>query len=185
MSQIVREFFTYRDELWYHLNDGTTERLTEKSCEVVGEMLDFIEQLYPKAFKALSKEYICCSNNFNLYRFRIVNRFCKCNFGNIDNVDDIDRHGRLHLEYVPCPLRGECRFEGVVCSPQIETRLTPGEIRVLRLWYDGFSCEEISEKLYLSIHTINNHIRRAMYRLGFHEKAEFFRYAERNHIFKQ
>lgn len=56
-------------------------------------------------------------------------------------------------------------------------------MRVLKLWYDGYSKEEIAERLYLSVHTINNHIRNAYTRLGIHEKAEFFRYAEQNHLF--
>lgn len=178
------EFYTFEDELWYRTPDGHTERLTERHNDVVALVLDKIEQFYPKAYVALSKEYERCVANLSLYRFRMVQRFCKCNFGNIDNIADIDGYGRMRLECVPCPLRGECRMEGVICRPEFDSQLSDSEHRVLRLWYQGMSKEEIAEQLYLSIHTVNNHIRNAFARLGIHEKAEFFRYAEANNLFK-
>ncbi len=184
MSQIVREFYTFEDELWYRLEDGTTEKLIESSTHVINDMIERIESFYPKAYSALCKEYDRCKANLRLYRFKIVQRFCKCNFGNIDNIADVDPSGRFNLESVPCPLRGECRYEGVICRPEFDSRLTNGELRVLKLWYDGYTCEEIAEKLYLSYHTVCNHIRRAMSRLGLHDKAEFFRYAQQHKIFE-
>ena len=57
-------------------------------------------------------------------------------------------------------------------------------MRVLRLWYQGKKKEDIAEELYLSVHTINNHIRNAFTRLGLHEKAEFVKYAESNKLFR-
>ncbi|MDR1561169.1 MAG: helix-turn-helix transcriptional regulator [Holosporaceae bacterium] len=147
-------------------------------------MLDKIESLYPKAYSALNKEYKQLTAIPSLKRFNIVNRFCRCNFGTIDNIRDIDGKGRFVFEYVPCPLRGECRLEGVVCAPEFNSKISDSEMRVLELLYRGFEKEEIAEKLHLSIHTINNHIRNAYTRLGFHEKAEFIDYAHRNKIFK-
>lgn len=41
------------------------------------------------SFVALSKEYERCLPNVSLYRYRMVLRFCKCNFGNIDNIAGI------------------------------------------------------------------------------------------------
>lgn len=178
------EFYTYEDELWFRTPDGHTERLTERHHDIISDVLDKIETLYPKAYVALNKEYERCLPNVSLYRYRMVLRFCKCNFGNIDNIADIDCYGRFHLECVPCPLRGECRQEGVICHPEFDSRLSESEKRVLRLWYDGMSKEAIAEQLYLSIHTVNNHIRNAFARLAIHEKAEFFRYAESNHLFE-
>lgn len=178
------EFYSYENELWYREPSGKTERLTERHHEIISSVLERIEHFYPKAYVALGKEYERCLPNLSLYRFRMVQRFCRCNFGNIDNVADIDSYGRFHLERVPCPLRGECRMEGIICSPEFNSRLSESELRVLKLWYQGFTKEEIAEDLYLSIHTVNNHIRNAFARLGLHEKAEFFRYAESNNLFK-
>ena len=54
----------------------------------------------------------------------------------------------------------------------------------MELWYKGLTKEEIAERLYLSVHTVNQHVRNALARLGLHEKAEFFSYATRNNLFK-
>jgi DNA-binding CsgD family transcriptional regulator len=178
------EFYIFDNETRYRLPDGTDEKLTENSLEVISYMLDKIENLYPKAYAALNKEYKQLKAIPFLIRYRIVNRFCRCNFGSIDNIKDIDSKGRFVFEYVSCPLRGECLLDGVVCSPEFDSKISRSEMRVLELLYKGYDKEEIAEKLFLSVHTVNNHIRNAYVRLGFHEKAEFIRYAQKNKLFK-
>lgn len=181
---LVIEFYTYENEVWYRTGDGRSTRLTEKDHEVIEMLLEKIEQFYPGAYAALAKEYERLQGNLSLFRFRVVQRFAKCNFGVIDNIADVDKFGRLNLECVPCPLRGECRNEGVICRPVFDSHISDAEMRVLKLWYEGYSKDEIAGELYLSVHTVNNHIRNAFTRLGIHEKAEFFRYAEQNHLFQ-
>lgn len=178
------EFFTYENEVWFRLPNGSSDRLTEKHTDIITSALNRIELFYPNAYLALCKEYERCKSNLPFFRFRIVSRFCKCNFGNIDNIPDIDGLGRFGFEYVPCPLRGECRHEHVICSPDFEHRLSDAEMRVLRLWCGGKKKDEIANDLHLSVHTVNNHIRNAFARLGIHEKAEFVKYAEANKLFK-
>lgn len=43
---------------------------------------------------------------------------------------------------------------------------------------------EIAEELYLSIHTIKNHIRNALKRLDIHSKADFVKFADANNLYK-
>lgn len=62
--------------------------------------------------------------------------------------------------------------------------MSDAELRVMKLWHEGLNKEEIAEQLYLSVHTVNNHIRNAYIRIGVHSKAEFVRYAETNHLFQ-
>lgn len=178
------EFFNYENEVWYRLEDGTTDRLTEKNTDIINKVLDKIEKFYPNAYNALCAEYHKCKPNLQFFRFRLVSRFCKCNFGNIDNVPDIDQFGKFNFEYVQCPLRGECKYENIICKPTFDHNISDAEMRVLRLWFLGKRKETIAEELYLSIHTVNNHIRNAFTRLGIHEKSEFFKYAESNNLFK-
>ena len=180
----VIEFFNYNDELWYRKGDGKAGKVDESSTDIIDYMIELIEKFYPKAYEALNKEYERCNSDMAEFRYRLVLRFCRCNFGNIDNVHDVDAFGHLHLECVPCPLRGECRYEGVICKPEFDHNLRKAELRVMELWYKGLTKEEIAEHLYLSVHTVNQHVRNALARLGMHEKAEFFRYAERNNLFK-
>ena len=176
------EFYNFENEVWYRNANGTTAKLNENS-EVVGEIIEMISEYYPKAFAALEKEYSRCLPNITLYRYRIVNRFIRCNFGIIDNVYDIDAMGKSHIEDVPCPLRGECKHECVICRPEFNSHISAAEMRVLRLWYEGMKKEEIAEQLYFSVHTVNNHIRNAFNRIGINSKAEFFRYAQQNNLF--
>lgn len=178
------EFYNFENEVYYKLSDGSTERLTEASTEVISLMLEKIEKFYPHAYLALCKEYERCKPNLTHFRYRIVLRFCKCNFGAIDNVPDVDAYGRVTFESVPCPLRGECRAEGIICRPEFNHRISDAEMRVLRMLYNGYSREEIAEHLYLSLHTINNHIRNAYTRIGVKDTASFMKYAEANSIFK-
>ena len=135
MQQLANiEFFNYEGEVWYHLADGTMDRLLEQNTTVVDAVLHQIEEFYPGAFAALAGEYSRCKPNLPMYRYRIVKRFVRCNFGNIDNVQDIDSTGTWHLECVPCPLRGECRLENIVCRPTFNHKISDAEFRVLRLW---------------------------------------------------
>ena len=64
----------------------------------------------------------------------MVRRFCKCNFGELDNTSrDIDKKGGFNFERVKCPMRGECKYEGIICNPQFNSRISDAEMRVMRL----------------------------------------------------
>lgn len=177
------EFFIFNDELWYRSEGKSPCRLKEQDYEFVTLIANLIEKFYPKAYIALASEYAKSKANLPLFRYRIVSRFCRCNFGNIDNIIDIDA-STFHFEHVLCPLRGECKFENIVCHPEFESHISKAEKRILERWYRGESKEEIADALFLSIHTINNHIRNAFQRLDIHNKAEFVRFTDLNNLFK-
>ena len=102
------------------------QELTADSRKVVEEMLDLIKTRYPKAFKALCGLYTASELNRKVYEFNIVSRFVRCNFGEYDaHTPDIDTDGFFHFEEVKCPLRGECRMEGVICKPKLDSKLKP------------------------------------------------------------
>ena len=80
-------------------------------------------------------------------------------------------------------MRGECRYEGEICGAKFNSRLSAAEVRVMRLVYDGISNDEIAERLYISPHTVKNHIKSVYLKLGIHEKSEFVQYAHNNNLF--
>lgn len=179
------EFYTFEDEVCFRTEDGNSGQLTEDSRDVVCFMNNQIKELYPDAYKKLSKLFDKLSVSPRLHQYRVVKRFCKCNFGEIyQSAYDVDSKGRFHFEKVACPLRGECDMENIVCNPKFNSRISDSEMRVLELVYKGCEKEYIANTLCLSLHTVNNHIRNAYTRLGFHEKAEFVDYAHRNNLFK-
>lgn len=51
-------------------------------------------------------------------------------------------------------MRGECKYEGVICNPQFNSRISDAEMRVMHLVYDGLDNDEIADRLYLSPHTV-------------------------------
>lgn len=57
---------------------------------LTGALFTRIETEYPKAFKALAEIYRKSRANVNYYRFLICHRFIRCNFGRLDNRQDIE-----------------------------------------------------------------------------------------------
>lgn len=177
------EFFTYEREVWLRNHDGTMKKLQETDYDLVEKLADFISTFYPKAYAALCEEYKGCEPNRSYYRYRIVMRFIRCNFAALDNVPDIDANLHCTFERVSCPLRGECRYDHVICRPEFDHQLSLAEMRVMALVYEGLTEDAIGEQLRLSPLTIHTHVRNAYSRLGIHSKAEFVKYATQKHLF--
>ncbi len=177
------EFFAYEGEVWFR-QDGDFCRLTESCTEVLDGMIEILSTFYPKAYDALCEQYKGCAPNKWYYRFRIVLRFIRCNFAQLDNVPDVSDSNECAFEFVPCPLRGECKLECVVCRPEFDHKLSAAELPVMRLWYQGEDVKYIADKLCLSPHTIHNHIRHAYQRTGTHTRSEFVKYAAKHNLFK-
>ena len=90
------EFYQFNQELWYK-DDNGNHRL-EEGTEVVDKLFAFLCEFYPDAISALQKEYRKIEED--KYRmFRIVSRFCKCNFGVADNIYDIGSDKKVNFEY--------------------------------------------------------------------------------------
>lgn len=178
------EFYILENELWCLFPDGRNEQVTEHNTELVREILSKIREFYPEAYKDLSKWYQKSGANVPYYQYLMVNRFCRCNFGKLDNTKkDIGHNGVFNFERVGCPMRGECSHENIVCSPKFNSKLSDSELRVMKLIYDGYSNDEVAESLYLSPHTVKNHIKSVYSKLGIHEKSEFIQYANKNNLF--
>ena len=179
------EFYIFESELWCKTESGKNFMVTENDTEIISNLFLLIREHYPKAFEALQKCYQKSALNTSYYQFLIIRRFCKCNFGNLDTTAvDVDEIGRFNFEKVNCPLRGECPYEGIICNPTFNSKLSAAEMRVMKMLYEGASKEDIAERLYLSPFTVKNHIKSAYCKLGVHEKSEFIQYANKNHLFE-
>lgn len=177
------EFYIYDDELWCRV-DGDVVKVDERSTSIIDSMYDKMERFYPKALSALQEYYKSSSVNTRYYKYLVVRRFCKCNFGRLDTTeDDVTEGGAMRMERVPCPMRGECKHENVVCMPTFESTLSSAEERVMRLVYEGYDKEEIADRLFISANTAKVHIRNAYQRMGVHDKGEFIKYASEHNMF--
>lgn len=133
--------------------------LSESNTELIASMLTAIQELYPSAFAALAEIYSRSELNKNYYQYKMVHRFIRCNFGEYDALSlDINGGGEFRLEDVRCPLRGECLFEGVICRPILNTKLSSREEQVAKLLAQGYKFEEIGKILHISPFTVKRHI---------------------------
>lgn len=179
------EFYIFNKELWC-MHDGENKVVTEADTELIGMMLTKIMQLYPEAYKALSNEYKKSAMNVPYYQYLMVRRFCKCNFGNLDNTrSDIDLNGNFHFECVSCPLRGECVNDGVICNPKLSTKISDAEMRVMKLLYEGKTPAEAASLLYMSPETIKSHYKSVYKKLNLNGLTDFVRYANNNNLFER
>lgn len=177
------EFFTYEQEVWCRTADGAMNPIRETDYTLVNALIEYISTFYPKAYDALCAEYSSCVANHSYFRFRIIVRFIRCNFSALDSVPDIGPDLHCSFEHVNCPLRGECRYDHVICRPEFDHRLSPAEMRVMALVFEGLTEDAIGDRLRLSPKTIHTHVRNAYSRLGIHSKAEFIKYAAQNNLF--
>lgn len=178
------EFYLYEDELWCLSDDGKNQQLTENNIELIKSILERIREFYPDAYRALSKWFQKSSMNVPYYQYLIVDQFCRCNFGKLDSTaKDIDNNGKFNFERGYCPIYGRCQYANVVCKPKFNSKISDAEMRVMKMVYEGYSNEEMADTLYLSPHTIKNHIKSVYAKLGIHEKSEFIHYANDNNLF--
>lgn len=177
----VTEFFTSGDEVWYITDKGFMP--LKESSPIIAPMIEKIRELYPKAYAALARCYANSALNIPYFNFLVVRRFCKCNFGTLDHTKKDIASNAFNFEHVSCPLRGECPYETVICSPQINTQLSDAEKRVMRLVCEGRSNAEIAHLLYLSPNTIKRHIASSYIKVGARNRADFVQYANKNNLF--
>lgn len=181
------EFYVFGDELWCKTSDGKNFHVDESHTELAKYILDKVRSCYPDAYKALEKIYSKSAPNKSYYQYLMMRRFCKCNFCKLDttafDVEDVDRDGKFNFEKVECPLRGECPYEGVVCMPKFNARLSVAELRVMEQLYNGKSEQEAAAELYNSPNTIHQHVKSVYVKLGIHRLSEFIAFANKNNLF--
>lgn len=160
------EFFNGNDGSVYAITDLEVKRLDVSDCGLIGELFDAIKRCYEDAWNSLCDEYDAARRNLPFFKFCVVRRFLKCNMGECDRLEwDVDQDGRLHLEMVRCPLRGECRLEGTVCKPKPSTGLSGRETEVLALLSTGKSNQDVSDELCISVHTVRVHVAHILQKL--------------------
>lgn len=179
------EFYTTPEGDVLVRRKGQIEKvLKETDTDIIEALLTIIQEFYPKAYAALYESYHKSIPNRPYHRFLMARRFLKCNMSAFDNVIDLTSN-TFKFEFVQCPLRGECKFEKVICSPSYCTSLSERELQVMKCLYKGASVEETADILYISANTVENHRRNVYKKLRIHSLAEFTRFASDTNIYKQ
>lgn len=182
------EFFTdprTGEAMFQMIGETTARQLTENDREIIEELLRISETFYPEQFAALGREYAASARNPKYYDFLRARRIANCCFGANESHPDIDEQGNCQFEDVSCPRKAECKYFRVICHPTFSTSLSDRELQVMQLIFRNESADQIADHLYLSVHTVRNHRKNALRKLGFHSTEEFIDFAHRTHLFER
>jgi DNA-binding CsgD family transcriptional regulator len=87
-------------------------------------------------------------------------QFIKCNLSSYDYTPDIiEGELSLRTEYVACPLRGKCDYEGKGCQPIVVDgqKVTMAELRITSLIRDCYQDKEICDIVGIQPQTLRVH----------------------------
>lgn len=172
------------EAMYKKLSEGKWCELTEADTDIVSFLLNHSKTFYPEQYEALSSEYARSSMNKRYYDFLRARRIVNCCFGELDRKADVARCGTLNFEYVKCPLMAECKYYKIICQPKFNACLSDREMEVMKMYFEHIPTEEIAERLFISIHTVNNHRKNSLAKLNLHSLEEFISYAYKNNLFK-
>jgi DNA-binding CsgD family transcriptional regulator len=159
-------------DLLFKSSENKVLEFNETCTDIVNSLIDIIKEDYPEAYESLREIY---SKSFN-FKFLLVRRFINCNLSLSDTSSLDVCEGRINIELIPCPLRCECKWEGIICNPHYNTNLSKRLEEVGELFAEGYKPEEIADKLYISIFTVINHKKKIFKKLGFKTEADLVRF---------
>lgn len=177
------EFATTSDgQITVRGESGT--RLLKDDNETIDRVLELVERYYPAAFALLKVMYKESERNYRFNKYLRASRFIRCNMG-VDDLlsSDID-DDNLHLEFVPCPLRGECVLEGFICRPKRKLMLSKAESEVAKMYAQGMSLKLIAKIRRVSINTVKNQLVFARKKFGLKAQKEIMRYIKTEDIYE-
>jgi len=160
-----------KEIIFINRDDKSIHILDEKCHHVIDSILSVIKRDYTEAYDALYKIY----EGSAFHKFFMVRRFIKCNMSIGDDTIDFDGN-KFNFEDVVCPLRGECKWDGVICKPKFNTTLSDRELEIAKMIADDFSDIEIADKAFISIYTVINHKKNIYKKLGFNNRAQLVKY---------
>jgi DNA-binding CsgD family transcriptional regulator len=155
--------------------DGTMSVLTEKSHEIIDPIISIIKRDYSEAYESLYNIYGKAAH----YKYYMVRRFIKCNMSIGDAITDFDGN-KFNFEDVVCPMRGECKWDGIICHPKFNTTLSDRELEIAKMICDDLSEEKIADRAFISIYTVINHKKNIYKKLGFHNRTQLVNYINEN-----
>ena len=143
------EFFTTGQELKV-IQNGKIFPFAEISPKVY----EILKNAMPKDFDAHSELIKWHPTN----EAKQIEQFTKCRYGGLDFNADIDIAGKLQKgEYWPCPLRGSCNAEGIICKniTYNGNQISNQEINLIKELVTDTTNEEIADKLNIKLGTLH------------------------------
>lgn len=108
-----------------------------------------IDILLKKMYR--NKKAIAAMKSLGLSEMQKLKKFCWCNFGGINHEADINKSLQIsNSEYWDCGKRGNCQFEGQICSNKL---LSKREVEFAKYLSEGFIDKEIASKMKITYAT--------------------------------
>lgn len=126
-------------------------------------------------------EYNALRSQPNVYNAHLAVTSMHCIFGALDNVPDCDKAGNLNVEFVACPMRATCPYNGykhtdkalVCCNPIYELPLTRRQLQVADLLVStSYTLDDIATALHLSTQSVRNHASAIYAAMGVANRSE-------------
>lgn len=176
------EFFTSEDgsELFVKSDKGL-QVLNESNIELINPLYEKIKTDYTEAYEAMMQVY-GTNRNIIYHKYLFVRRFLKCNFSRHDSIADVNDDFTFNLETVYCPMRGECKWDGIICNAQITNELTQREKEIVKLMAENYQYSEIADMLFISAETVKKHGKNILRKLNLKNKAAVMQYVKQNKI---
>lgn len=113
-----------------------------------------------------------------------IEQFVLCRFGGLDHTGDIVEGVLQDGEYWPCPLHGNCKYEGTLCKLPVVNgqRLVREEIEILQLAATDKTNDVIAEELGFCLGTFHKFKRLLYEKLNILTKQEAAIFAFINNI---
>lgn len=113
-----------------------------------------------------------------------LRKFVQCHFGSLDSIPDIAISGDLSEEYVNCPARVLCKYEGILCS-KVKAAfgyISFREIEVIQAMSQDLPNKMIADQLGITTATVSTHIQNIHSKTGCHSKYGIIAWASQNNL---
>tara|TARA_R100000306_G_C4366297_1_gene137800 strand:- start:229 stop:795 length:567 start_codon:yes stop_codon:yes gene_type:complete len=160
------EIFNHPDQGLKILSDGQVKPFSQAPFALIAILLEKMEA-EPESKKILEQWHPGSS-------MKQVHQFAGCRFGGLDYEADIKDNQLQDGEFHPCPHRGGCSAEGILCKMPIinGTRLTLQVVKLMRLLSGTDTNEVIAEKMDLPLGTYHLLKKQLYATLGVQTKQE-------------
>lgn len=150
------EFFIYQDKLKV-IQNGNIKDLSELPLQTV--------ELLKNEIKANRVVNLALHDLHPTSKFKRIEQFITCRFGGLDHQPDVIEGKLQDGEYWPCPKRGSCPHEGVLCKLPIvkDERLTKQDVELLQQLSTEKTNEVIAAEMHLAPGTFHQ-VKKYLYR---------------------
>jgi len=155
-------------------NRETSFALVNGQVHLITEAPDFIKQMILTDIEASPDKQLALTYLGYRTEDQQLAKYISCGYGAFDSEPDVV-DGKLQPgEYWPCPKRGYCIAQGILCSPlKLKFGILSGrEVEVLTLIGQGKLDKEIGEALCISTETAKNHSKSIRFKSGLENKPE-------------